>query len=83
MKKENSVLIQINDWDKLKEFASVISKIESDVNIYHGSGYYDAKSILAIIALGINKPRYIEIISNNNEEINNFKEQMKPFVMED
>lgn len=83
MKKENSVLIKINDWDKLKDFASLVMKFESDINIYHGSGYYDAKSILAIIALGIDKPRYVEIISNNEEEIKSFKERMSEFTMED
>ena len=82
MKKENSVLIKINDWETLKNFASVVSKIESDVNIYHGSGYYDAKSILAIIALNMDKPRYVEIISNDESEINSFKEQMKVFTVE-
>lgn len=83
MKKENSVLIKINDWDKLKDFASLVMKFESDINIYHSSGYYDAKSILAIIALGIDKPRYVEIISNNEEEIKSFKERMSEFTMED
>lgn len=82
MRKENSVLIKINDWEKLKRFAAIVTKIESDINIYHGSGYYDAKSILAIIALGIDKPRYVEIISNNEEEIKSFKEQMSEFIVE-
>lgn len=82
MKKENSVLIKINDWDALKKFASAVTKFESDINIYHGSGYYDAKSILAVVALSMNKSHYVEIVSNSNSEINAFKEQMKTFAVE-
>lgn len=82
MRKENSVLIKINDWNKLKDFASLVMKFESDINIYHGSDYYDAKSILAIVALSMNEPRYVEIISNNEQEIKFFKEQMNKFTVE-
>ena len=82
MRKENSVLIKINDWNTLKDFATTVSKIENDVNIYHSSGYYDAKSILAVIALSLDKPRYVEIISSDENEINLFKEQMKIFAVE-
>lgn len=79
MIKEKSVLINISTWDKLKKFAQIVSSFESDINIYNGSSYYDAKSIMAIIALDISLPRHIEIVSNNEEEIKRFIDAMKEF----
>lgn len=76
---DKSVLIKLNDWNELKEFAQTICKFESDINIYHDSNYWDAKSIMALMALDISKSRYVEIVSNSVEEINSFKEQMEKF----
>lgn len=82
MNKSKAVLIKIDNWERLKKFAAIVTMFESDINIYHGSGYYDAKSILAIIALSMDKARYVEIVSNNEDEVNKFKEQMNEFAVE-
>lgn len=81
MEQTKSILINIDTFDKIKKLARIVTAFESDINIYHGSSYYDAKSIMAIIALDLSKPRYIEIVSDNQEEINRFLEQMKQFAV--
>lgn len=79
MNKEQAVLINLNNIEKLKEFAKKVVTFTSDVNIYHDSKSYDAKSIMSIFAIDASKPRYVEIISNNPKEISKFKETMKEF----
>ena len=81
MELSKSILINFDTFDKIKEFARIVSTFESDVNIYYGAKSYDAKSIMAIFALDLSKSRYLEIISDNEEEIKRFFEVMQPFAV--
>lgn len=68
------ILINLNTIDKVVKFSREIITLDSDVNIYQDSRYYDAKSILAIFSLNMNQKHYIEIISDNEDEIRKFNE---------
>ena len=56
------ILINLNTIDKVVKFSREIITLDSDVNIYQDSRYYDAKSILAIFSLNMNQKHYIEIM---------------------
>ena len=68
------ILINLNTIDKVVKFSREIITLDSDVNIYQDSRYYDAKSILAIFSLNMNQKHYIEIISDDEDEIRKFNE---------
>ena len=68
------ILINLNTIDKVVKFSREIITLDSDVNIYQDSRYYDAKSILAIFSLNMNQKHYIEIISGDEDEIRKFNE---------
>ena len=68
------ILINLNTIDKVVKFSREIITLDSDVNIYQDSRYYDAKSILAIFSLNMNQKHYIEIISDDENEIRKFNE---------
>ena len=68
------ILINLNTIDKVVKFSREIITLDSDVNIYQDSRYYDAKSILAIFSLNMNQKHYIEIISDDVDEIRKFNE---------
>ena len=68
------ILINLNTIDKVVKFSREIITLDSDVNIYQDSRYYDAKSILAIFSLNMNQKHYIEIISDDEDEIIKFNE---------
>ena len=68
------ILINLNTIDKVVKFSREIITLDSDVNIYQDSRYYDAKSILAIFSLNMNQKHYIEIISDDEDEIKLFNE---------
>ena len=59
---------------EFQKFSREIITLDSDVNIYQDSRYYDAKSILTIFSLNMNQKHYIEIISDNEYEIRKFNE---------
>lgn len=73
-------LIDLKSMEDIKSFANTVVKYDSDVNIYQGSKSYDAKSIIAIFALDTSIPRFVEIISNDKEEIEDFARDMEKFV---
>lgn len=80
MNYNNSMLIKINDFSDIRKFANEIVKFDSDINIYYNdSKYYDAKSIMAVCALDISQPKYIEILSSDKDEITKFRECMAQF----
>lgn len=78
-----AALIDLDSMDDIKDFANLVVTYDSDINIYRGSNMYDAKSILAIFALDTNVPRYVEIISDDQDEIARFKNDMKRFSVTD
>ena len=68
------ILINLNTIDKVVKFSREIITLDSDVNIYQDSRYYDAKSMLTIFSLNMNQKHYIEIISDDEDEIRKFNE---------
>lgn len=83
MNNSQAALIDLDSMDDIKDFANLVVTYDSDINIYRGSNMYDAKSILAIFALDTNVPRYVEIISDDQDEIARFKNDMKRFSVTD
>lgn len=73
------VEIRLNKIEQIKRFAKKVCYFESDINIIKGHICYDAKSIMAIFAMDTSVGTKVEIISNDDEEIKRFIEEMKEF----
>lgn len=70
--------IDLDDPDIFKEFSSDMNSFKSDIDARYGSVHLDAKSLLAIVALG--KPEfYVSIVSSDPDEIRRFKEVMEKY----
>lgn len=80
MTQEKGFLIDLKSMEDIKAFANTVVKYDGDVNIYQGSKSYDAKSIIAIFALDTSIPRFVEIISSDEEEIEDFARDMEKFA---
>ena len=77
----NRVMVKIGTIERLKEFSKIVTSFDSDINIYYDEvNYYDAKSILAVMALDVLKPRMLEIISDDQNEIATFLNKMERFI---
>ena len=80
MNKDKSILIKV-DLNNFKEYAQAITKFDSDVNLYYtDKKYYDAKSVMSFFVFNVGKPRYVEIVSDDENEIDSFLSVMKQFT---
>ena len=77
----SKVQIRLNTMDEIKRFANKVNQVESNVDIIKGSVIYDAKSIMAVFAMGSLDGVYVEIQSKDEREIEWFNELMKEFVI--
>lgn len=72
------IRIDLDDPDIFKEFSSDMNSFKSDIDARYGSVHLDAKSLLAIVALG--KPDfYVTLISEDEDEILRFREVVKKY----
>ena len=77
----SKVQIRLNTMDEIRRFANKVVQVESNVDIIKGSVVYDAKSIMAIFAMGTLDSVYVEIQSEDEREIEYFNELMKEFAV--
>lgn len=71
--------ILINSVEKVKKFSSIISKEGSDCELIEGVHILDAKSIMGIFSLNLEKPVQLKIYSDNKEILAKLKE----FIIEE
>ena len=75
MKTVNVLLGTIND---VKDFVSIVSKYEFDVDLVSGRYAVDAKSIMGIFSLDLSKPIRVDIHSGDASE---FLAEVKRFTV--
>lgn len=73
------IKIKLETFDDIKIFASKIVRVESEVDIIKGSRVYDAKSIMGVLNMGTLDGVFVEIHSDDEEEIKFFNELMEEF----
>lgn len=73
------ITVKINNIEDIKKFQDEITKFETDIDITRGRYIIDAKSMLGILTIDLAKPIDVVLHSDNETEINKFKEIMKQF----
>ena len=74
------IRLELGDPDVFKKFSADMNSFSSDIDARYGSVHLDAKSLLAIVALG--KPEfYVTLLSNYPEEILRFREVIKEYAI--
>lgn len=76
------VMVNLSASQQIKEFVNILSKYSFDMDLRSGKYLVDAKSILGIFSLDLSKPVELELLTNNEEEINKFMADIKPFIAE-
>lgn len=72
------IRLDLDDPDIFKGFSTDMNSFHSDIDARYGSIHLDAKSLLAIVALG--KPEfYVTLISEDEDEILRFREVIKKY----
>lgn len=76
----NRLRIDLRDINVLRNFVHRVSQFESDVNIIKGRNVFDAKSLLGVIDIAPDvAATFVEIISNDQDEIEKFTVAMEEF----
>ncbi len=74
-----TVKININTINDVKNFVSIVSRCDYDVDIISGRYAIDAKSIMGIFSLDLSKELTLNIHSDNCED---FLEEIKSYIVE-
>lgn len=72
-----SVSILLNTTDNVKNFVNVISRYDYDMDLRSGRYVVDAKSILGIFSLDLNRPVVLEIYA---EECDDLLTAIAPYI---
>lgn len=70
--------VAIRDKEEVKEFVGKASRLPFDVNLGHGNIQVDAKSIMGVLYLGIN--RMLKLEANTDDE-DDLKNAMEKFIV--
>ena len=73
------IKINLKEFNKVKDFISVVRKFKSDIDLMTNRAIVDAKSVLGIYALDLSEDTYVRIITDNFEEEKNFETAMEAF----
>lgn len=73
-----TVNVNINTINDVKNFVSIVSRCDYDVDIVSGRYAIDAKSIMGIFSLDLSKELTLNIHSDNCEE---FLEEIKDYIV--
>ena len=74
-----TVKININTINDVKNFVSIVSRCDYDVDIVSGRYAIDAKSIMGIFSLDLSKPIDLSIHAGDN--LDEILETLKPYMI--
>lgn len=72
--------IRINTIDDVKNFVSIVTRCDYDVDIISGRYAIDAKSIMGIFSLDLSKPIDLNIHNENN--VDEIMTKLEEFIVE-
>ena len=73
-----TVQIKLHLAENVKRFVQIVSKYPYDIDLRSGRHVVDAKSILGIFSLDLNKPITLEVYS---DDCTDFLEEIKEFLV--
>jgi phosphotransferase system HPr-like phosphotransfer protein len=76
-----TVTICLNSIDKVKNFVNDVTKFDSDFDLISGRYVIDAKSIMGVFSLDLNKPITLGI--HNEDDIDHILTVLKPYITEE
>jgi len=74
-----TVTIKLQMAENVKKFVNIVSKYPYEIDLRSGRHVVDAKSILGIFSLDLNKPITMEIYSDDCDDLIN---ELKEFIVE-
>lgn len=75
----NKAKIKLSTPEMVGDFIKVCSKYDCDINLYDCRSILDAKSVVAVFSVQLGKEIETEIITNDENIVLNFMNDMRKF----
>lgn len=69
-----TVKVRLDSVEKVKEFSSVISRVDAECELIEGVHILDAKSIMGIFSLNLAEPIQLDIHSDDRKILDRLKD---------
>lgn len=73
----DKIWINLDNFDKIKEFVNITSHLDYDLDLISGRYVVDGKSIMGIFSLDLSKPIEVKII----DDIDYYPKELKEFMI--
>lgn len=73
-------MVSLNSIDKVRDFVNIIARFDCDFDLISGRYVIDAKSIMGIFSLDLNKPVELTVHAAG-DKLNEIVEQIRPFIV--
>ena len=73
-------MIELKSTEDVQEFVNAASKCPFEIDLQSGSVYLDAKSLLGVLTMGVNR-RLQVLIEGDNNEIDAFHQTIQKFAI--
>lgn len=77
--RKDRIKVNLNSVDKIRKFAQIVRRFESDIDIMTDSRHWDAKSIMVLFNLDLSKEAHVIIHTDDYEEYKKFVNDMEEF----
>lgn len=73
-------MVSLNSIDKVRDFVNIIGKFDCDFDLISGRYVIDAKSIMGIFSLDLNKPVELTIHATG-DKLAAIQDEIRPFIV--
>lgn len=73
------MLVDINDYDRVRLFNKIISKLDGDVIVKSGRYSVDGKSLMGLLSLDLSHDVFVEISADCGEDREEIIRELKEF----
>ena len=73
-------MVSLNSIDKVRDFVNIIAKFDCDFDLISGRYVIDAKSIMGIFSLDLNKPVELTVHATG-DALAAIQKEIEPFIV--
>lgn len=78
---KTKIVIKLNGIDEIKKFTNTTRSFAADINVSNGRTLIDAKSIMGMFNLDLSSGGWVEIVTDDVDEIKRFNKVMEEFAI--
>lgn len=74
------IKINLNSYENAKKFNVITNKFDCDIDVIKDRYIVDGKSLMGLFTLDLTQDIYVQIISDDENEIDRFVREIKEFI---